>query len=165
MQMDMFLTAEFWQKQLGGFQSAFWSMSLLLAGIVLFVWWLRGKKIDSLEEQISVLERRLIAQIATKNGEISAMEQRLKLAAELMVAAGNAMDDVVKQYHAYREQVDSSGWNASPVRIHLAIGRLIQQKDAISPSALAGRSSGKPIVARQTPTTSPQGFWRIPTHC
>src|ERR1700690_3245798 len=104
MQTGTFLTPEFWQKQLAAFQTAFWSMSLLLAGIVLFVWWLRGRKIDSLEGQISVLERRLLAQIAAKDGEISAMEQRLKLAAELMVAASKAMDDVVTQYHAYRER-------------------------------------------------------------
>jgi hypothetical protein len=136
MQTGTFLTPEFWQKQLAAFQTAFWSMSLLLAGIVLFVWWLRGRKIDSLEERISVLERRLMAQIAANNGEILAMEQRLKLAAELMVAASNAMDDVVKQYHVYRKRVDSSGWNASPVRLHLAIGRLIQQNGAIESSHL-----------------------------
>jgi hypothetical protein len=142
MQTDTFLTPEFWQKQLAAFQTAFWSMSLLLAGIVLFVWWLRGRKIDSLEGQISVLERRLIAQIAAKDreisameqrkdGEISAMEQRLKLAAELMAATAKAMDDVVKQYHAYRERVETSGSNTSPARLHLAIGKLIQQNVAI----------------------------------
>jgi hypothetical protein len=60
----------------------------------------------------------------------------LKLAAELMVSASTAMDDVVEQYHEYRKRVNSSGWNASPVRLHLAIGRLIQQNGAIESSHL-----------------------------
>jgi hypothetical protein len=153
MQTDTFLTPEFWQKQLAAFQTAFWSMSLALAGIALFVWWLRGRKIDSLEGQISVLERRLIAQIAVKNGEILTMEQRLKLAAELMVSASTAMDDVVEQYHEYRERVNSSGWNASPVRLHFAIGRLIHQNGAITSSHL-----GRDFLGAASKTLEAEGI-------
>jgi ABC-type Na+ efflux pump permease subunit len=98
---------EMWKQEWTAFTSA---PFIMLAGIMVVgvaAWWLSGKMSE--------------AQVAGLKAEISAWDQRLKLAADLVAASDRAKDELEKQFQAYKEEVSIEGRNASSAKVDAAI--------------------------------------------
>jgi hypothetical protein len=108
------LKPEFWAQQWTAFWSAPAIMGPLLLIVGFVVWWFRGtmfeREVACLKEQVSVLEK-------TKNGEISVLEQRMKLAADGLGRAKDDLANLDKQFEAYKAEVAAKGKNASPAMV------------------------------------------------
>jgi hypothetical protein len=98
-----------------------------IAGAALMSWWLRGIKS---ERRIDALE-----------GRIAVFEDRLKFAAEKVVSANEARDDVIGQFQAYKADVAANAGNsvlaATAAKLEAALDKLATANNAVS-SAISG---------------------------
>jgi hypothetical protein len=118
--MDPF-NSETWKQQ----WAAFWSAPAIIGPLLLIVasavWWFRGRLFE--------------AHVYGLKEQIAAVEQRLKLATDLVAAADRARDELDRQFQAYKVDVAAKGSNASPAMVEAAFEQL-NKEDALVTHAL-----------------------------
>jgi septal ring factor EnvC (AmiA/AmiB activator) len=101
---------ETWKQQ----WAAFWSAPYIILPFVVAsfgaAWWLRG---NTKEGEIAGLER-----------EISAKDERLKLADDKTAAVERYLEKLKKEFQDYKKQVAINGNNASSAKVDAAIVRV-----------------------------------------
>jgi hypothetical protein len=111
--MDYFLNPETWKQQWAIIANAPFFVIPLILIVALVVGWFQG--------------RLSAAQIAGLKEQISAVEQRLKLADDASSASDRAKDELEKlkkEFQDYKEQVAINGNNASSAKVDAAIVRV-----------------------------------------
>jgi hypothetical protein len=76
-------------------------------------------------------------EIASLNAERSALNERLKLAADALASADRAKDELKRQFGLYKKKVSIEGRNASPVKVDAAIDDVAHGNDEMRSSLLA----------------------------
>jgi ABC-type amino acid transport substrate-binding protein len=131
---------EMWRQEWTAFQSA---PFIMLAGVMVVgvaAWglnWIRfSGRIAGLEGEKAVLQRRLEAEIAAKNGEISFLERQLKDTADKLVGAGTATDEVEKRFKILEDAIAAKAENAALAalasQVQSAVGDLGKANNEIS---------------------------------
>jgi hypothetical protein len=127
--------SETWKQQ----WTAFWSAPYIILPFIMVslwaAWWFRGR---TSEGEIAGLER-----------EISALNERLRLAADLVAASDRAKDELEKQFQAYEAEVAAKGSNASPVKVEAAIVGVAKSNTEIR-DKLVGALLGREYEARHS---------------
>jgi septal ring factor EnvC (AmiA/AmiB activator) len=116
------LKTEFWERQWAILTSAPFILgpSSLIVGLI--VWWVRG----------AMFKR----EISSWKKEISAVEQRLKLAADALAKADRDTETLKKEFQAYKAEVAAQGSNASPTKVDAAIARVAKGNTALRSEVL-----------------------------
>jgi hypothetical protein len=120
--MDNLLKPELWEQQWAIFTSAPLILGPLILIVGLIVWWLRG-----------TTSRRETASWET---EISAVEKRLKLAADALAQSDRDTEKLRKEFQAYKAEVSVEGSKASPAKVDAAILRVAKGNTAVRSEVL-----------------------------
>jgi hypothetical protein len=111
-----------WEQQWATFTSAPLILGPVILIVGLIVWWLRGTTF-----------RRETASWET---EISAVEKRLKLAADALAKSDRDTEKLKKEFQAYKAEVAAQGSNASPTKVDAAIARVAKGNTALRSEVL-----------------------------
>jgi hypothetical protein len=116
------LKTEFWEQQWAILTSAPFILgpSSLIVGLI--VWWVRGAMFKG--------------EISSWKMEISAVEQRLKLAAGALAQSDRDTEKLEKEFQAYKAEVAAQGSNASPTKVDAAIARIAKGNTALRSEVL-----------------------------
>jgi len=120
--VEYLLKPELWEQQWAIFTSAPLILGPLILIVGLIVWWLRG-----------TTSRRETASWET---EISAVEKRLKLAADALAKSDRDTEKLRKEFQAYKAEVAAQGSNASPTKVDAAIARVAKGNTALRSEVL-----------------------------
>ena len=119
--MDAF-NLDIWKQQWETFLSAPYIIASFIFGAGLVGWWLRG--IQS------------AGTIGGLNGRITVCEDRLKFAAEQIVAAEKAKGEAESQFHIYKAEVSANAGNvalaATAAKFNAAIEKWSAANNAVS---------------------------------
>jgi hypothetical protein len=116
------LKPEFWEQQCAILTSALLILgpSSLIVGLI--VWWIRG----------AMFKR----EISSWRLEVSAVEQRLKVAADALAQSDRDPEKLEKEFQAYKAEVSVAGSKASPTKVDAAIMRAAQGNTAVRSEVL-----------------------------
>jgi|ERR1700722_1095171 hypothetical protein len=116
------LKPEFWEQQWAILTSAplILGPSSLIVGLI--VWWIRG----------AMFKR----ESSSWTMEISAVEQRLKVAADALAQSDRDTEKLEKEFHAYKAEVSVAGSKASPTKVDAAIMRAAKGNTAVRSEVL-----------------------------
>jgi hypothetical protein len=135
--MDTFINPDTWKHLLGALVNSPYIMIppiAIAAGLI--GWWLRGIKSDGA--------------IAGLKAQINVYEDRLKFAAEKVATANEARDDVLRQFQAYRADVEANAGHitlaATAAKLEAALDKLGAANNAVS-SAIGGPLSNTPLAS------------------
>jgi hypothetical protein len=115
-----YLRPEFLTQQLTAFGGAWLVMLPTIVGAWWLGWWLRGTRSAGKE--------------AGLEGRISVLNERLTLAADQTVKSDRALEELKKEFQAYKANVAAEGSNASPAKMDAAIIKVADSNTTIGSS-------------------------------
>jgi hypothetical protein len=120
--VEYLLKPELWEQQWAIFTSAPLILGPLILIIGLVFWWVRG----------AMFKR----ETASWKAEISAVEQKLKLAADALAKSDRDTEKLRKEFQAYKAEVAAQGSNVSPTKVDAAIARIAKGNTALRSEVL-----------------------------